>query len=223
MSVWDDLIARAVAVAPMLLANRIVAQFEPMPAAIDYRTDHAYLVRSAISATGHDGFAAFPEPLGRNAFIVAALEHLAPIRDREELIVAFGKRRGSRDEAPSRLEGLWRGIGGRDEVSITPLLRDTVQKQSGAMDRSEIIFVHNHPEHDVKSLIRFLFGWTPLASSPDRDTALRMNLTASLRSMLGHANHFRFYLVDEGKLARFWLPSVETFMALLGNLKIDFS
>jgi hypothetical protein len=41
MSLWDDLVERAIAAAPMLLANRIVAHFEPMPSSLNYRTDHA--------------------------------------------------------------------------------------------------------------------------------------------------------------------------------------
>lgn len=223
MSAWSEVLDRAIAAAPMLLANRVVAHFEPMPASLAYRTEHARLVRSAIDGLRHDGLAVFPETVGRNAFLAAAFEHLARIQDREELLVAFGTRRGERDESPSRLTGLWRGIGGRDQVGMTPLLRDTVAKHAGKVERSEILFVHNHPEHDVKSLVRFLLGWTPLASSPDRNLAAGMNLNAAMRSIFGPASHHRFYLVDEGMLGRFWLPSVETFMAILRNLKVDFS
>lgn len=223
MSAWSDLLDRAIAAAPMLLANRIVAHFEPMPASLAYRPDHARLVRSAIDGLGHDAFALFPETIGRNAFLAAAFAHLARIRDHEELLVAFGTRLGERDESPSRLTGLWRGSGGHDQVGMTPMLRDIVAKHAGNVERSEILFVHNHPEHDVKSLVRFLLGWTPLASSPDRNTAVGMNLNAALRSLFGQASHHRFYLVDEEMLGRFWLPSVETFMTILRDLKVDFS
>jgi hypothetical protein len=213
MSGWDDLLERAVAAAPMLLANRVVAEFEPMPASLSYRPSHAQLVRSAISATDHDGFAVFPEPIGRNPFLAGAFEHLAPIRDHEELLVAFGRRRGADDASPSRLEGLWRGIGSHDQVGITSRLRDIIEKQARAIDSCEMIFIHNHPEHDIKSLVRLLFGWTPLASSPDRDAAVGMNARAAVQTLWGPSSHYRFYIVDEEQLARFWLPSVESFLA----------
>jgi hypothetical protein len=211
MNVLADLLERAIEAAPMLLGNRIIAEFEPMPTSLAYRESHARVVKAGIRDAAHDELKAFPSTVGRNAFLAAAFEHLTEIDDHEELIVAFGKRRGTRDESPTMLSGLWRGIGRHDEVGITPLLRHTLETQA-AYDRSEIIFVHNHPMHDVKSLVRFLFGWTPLASSPDRNVALRMNTIAALKSMAGFSNHHRFYLVDEERLARFWLPSLEWFL-----------
>ncbi len=214
----SDLLERALQAAPMMIGNRIIAQFEPIPRSLSFREEHARAVRNAIDSVGHDGFATFSTPIGRNAFLVGTFDHLEAVEDREELIVGLGKRRGSSDESPTLLYGLWRGIGDRDEVGMTPLLRDTISKQAAALDRSEVIFVHNHPAHDVKSLIRFLFGWTPLASSSDRDTALRMNTMAALKSMVGLSNHYRFYLVDEGRLARFWLPPLEWFLVALQKL-----
>jgi hypothetical protein len=209
-----NLLERLLAFAPDLVLHRTLAQFESAPFALRHRPENAARVTRAIGATSADAFARFKPAVGRNDFLVAALRHLSEIQEHEELLIAMGRRRGTDAAAPSALEGMWRGRGTRGQVGLAPEARDLIDKQVGVVPNAEMIFVHNHPRHDLKSLLAFLVGWKPLPSSRDRDTALAFNVRAALSTVSGVPSAFRFYIVDEGELSEFFLPSVETFVGL---------
>jgi hypothetical protein len=106
-----------------------------------------------------------------------------------------------------------RSVGTRDSVALTPaliaLLDDYLARVGG-----EVVLLHNHPGNLVKRFIRQTIGWRPIASVPDRDLALKF-----FRSRVGHfltarrPSSFKWYLLDEGEVAQFVLPTLDTLLA----------
>ena len=210
-----DLIDRTLRAAPVIALNRLLAEFEPTKDSFYVRPARVGAITKAIRSTPPDEFTRFHTPKGRTDFLWAALNHLAPMIDHEELLVAFGRRRGADRNSPSQLEGLWRGVGSRSSVELTPRVREVIARQA-SVDRGEVLVVHNHPAHDVKSFLRLLFGWKPLPSSQDREVALHYNVEATLRSLQdARGGTLRWYLVDEDRLSGFYLPSLERILSAL--------
>ena len=217
MSVLEFLVGQAARLAPELAVQRALAEFEPTIEKVRIRPARVGWVTKALRATPHDGFALLPKSVGRENFLYAAWKHLVELDDHEELVVGLGRRHGPRSTSPSRIEGLWRGVGGRGSVSFTPLALQAIQNQA-KVERGDILVVHNHPPHLLKSFLSGLFGgWKPMPSSGDRNTAFAHDLRALGALMKGQGNAgFRWYLVDEGRLAQFFMPSTERLVALLG-------
>ncbi len=212
----EDLIRRAVEAAPIIAAHRALAEFEPTKSKFRVRSGNVSAITKVLRSLGHDEVRLFPTPKGRTDFLWAAYNHLVKLTDHEELFVALGRRRGDGEHAPSSLEGVWRGVGGRDSVALSPQVQGMIERQI-LVENGEVIIVHNHPPFDVKSLYSFLFGWKPLPSSADREVALGHNLRAFFSALQnGRGGRLRWYLVDESKLAEFYLPSLERIMDLFG-------
>jgi hypothetical protein len=113
---------------------------------------------------------------------------------------------------------MWRGIGSRHAVALTPKVQHVIE-QYAKMDRSEIVLVHNNPANDVKGLITLLCGWKPLPSSQDRELALQANVRAFMQMLRGIGGaSIRCYLVDEGRLSEFYLPSLEQIIQVMDSL-----
>lgn len=162
-------------------------------------------ITKALRTIAHDEERAFASPKGRNDFLCAAASYLAPL-DHEELLVAFGTRRGRARNAGASLRSVHRTIGLR--ASVTPTAK-LIARLEGELERdgAEVILVHNHPSNLVKTLIAASFAWIPIASTPDRALAL-----ALLRTRLFHVltsprpSSLKWYLVDEGQVEEFILP-----------------
>jgi hypothetical protein len=201
-----------------LIKNAAVASLEPKSAPL--RTDPAKVaaITKTVRGLDHDELRAFARAKGRHDFLWAAAKYLAPL-PHEELLVAFGSRRGASRNAGACLRQVHRTIGERDRVDFTPkliALLDKTLEQDGA----EVILIHNHPSALWKTFIGETIGWRPIASTQDRALATRL-----LETRLGHfftssrPSSLKWYLVDEGKIAEFLLPPAETLLGWLSSAK----
>ena len=200
----------------LLALQRMLAAFEPPPLrVIPVRNSaNTAAVTAALRRAPHDTLYRFPRPKSRSAVLAAVRNYLAGINDHEQLVVTFGRAHG----AGARFEGFWIGHGGRSQVGLSPLALQTIDRQL-RVDGAEILVVHNHPEHDLKTLLRLLVGWRPLPSGQDRDTAFAHNMrTWRVLAESGSWACFKWYLVDEGEIAEFYLPSIEKIVHVLRQL-----
>lgn len=168
------------------------------------------VVTRALRNARPDSLTKFAKSKSRSAILLAAKNYLSSKTDHEELVVFFGKRRGD----GAVFEGFWLNRGDRSGVGFTRLALSTIQ---GVVmnDRSEIVIVHNHPPNDLKALLASWFGWRPLPSSADRETALAHNVPTWVWLLSdGFGPRLKWYLVDEGEIAEFYLPSVERCLEL---------
>lgn len=217
-SYFVDLLGRAAAAIPFVAKHAVLAAFEPKPVTLKSRPANVAAVSRAILGLGHDEFVQMKSPKGRNDFLVAAQNHLRCLKEHEELLVAFGRRKGATRSAASRLTHLWRGKGTADRVDFTPALLHALENASRD-EAGSVLLVHNHPKFDVKTLFSMIAGWTPLPSSTDRMVALHYNLNWIKNVLTGRGGAtMRWYLVDEGHLAEFYLPPVEFFEGILSGV-----
>jgi hypothetical protein len=194
---------------PMLLTNGLLSVCDPVLPRQSYLAGQVGAITKTIRRTADDECVRFATHKGRSDFLVAVHKYLGPIADHEELIAAFGHRLGTHSNASSRLTHLWRGLGDRRSVAFTPRLTELIYRQLDLRD-GEVLLVHNHPGHAVKSILNFIGLWRPIPSSQDRNIALTLNFEALQRQLSNRSiARLRWFLVDEGRLAEFRLPSVE--------------
>lgn len=208
----DDLLNRAMAALPRVVANRVLTQFEPEKELFYARRGHVGAVTRVVKAAGHDELKLFTSPKELDDFLWSAFRYLRELRGHEEILVALGQTSSGR----VRLDGLWRGVGTRSASSFTPLARQIIDQQVCRIHGGCAIIVHNHPPYDVRTFLRLIFGWTPLPSSQDREIALAGDM-AMLRRWFatGHEGTLRWYLVEEDRMREFFLPSIERFQRVL--------
>jgi hypothetical protein len=200
-----------------LLAHRVVAGLEPDKNKFRVRRGHVGAITRTLSRIDHDEVKPFASPKNRDDFLWAACRHLDPIDTHEELLVGFGTRRAPARNAGAQIKFVYRAVGEKARVAITPRLVSLLETQL-TKDRAEVVLVHNHPGHPVRSFIRnMLEDSKPLPSGSDRDIA-----TSLLQSRVGHLlasawpSSFKFYLLDEGRMAEFLLPSPDGLLDALG-------
>lgn len=200
-----------------LAAHRFVAGLEPDKQRFRVQPAHVAAITRTLGKLDHDQVVPFKTAKGRDTFLWAAQKHLKPITTHEELLVGFGRRRGPARNAGASIEFIYRAVGERTRVSVTKRLIGLLETQL-TKDRAEVILVHNHPVHLVWAAVRELVGdWKPLPSGSDRDIAM-----ALLSSRIGHLltsagpSSFKFYLLDEGHMAEFVLPSPDILLDDLG-------
>jgi hypothetical protein len=200
-----------------LAAHRLVAEFEPDKDSFRVRPGHVGAITKTLSRIDHDQVKSFRTPKGRDTFLWAARRHLDPIATHEELVVGFGMRRGPARSAAARIDFVYRAVGERTRVTVTEKLIALLETQL-TKDRAEVILIHNHPVHPVHAVVRELVGdWKPLPSTSDRDIAMTL-----LASRVGHLltsawpSSFKFYLLDQGHMAEFLLPSPDPILDNLG-------
>jgi hypothetical protein len=213
----QSLVDQAKAAIPELAAQGLVALFEPVKMSFPGHPAKSAAVTRAIRRTEPDGVTKFRTAKGREDFLWSALSYLSPIRGHEELLMAFGRSHGRDRSSPSRLEGVWRGVGDARSVRLTPRAEGIIRERL-AMDRGQVILVHNHPPNLIKTIMAKTLGWRPIASETDRETALLRNLSTFLRDpTTGFGTALRWYLVDEGEMSEFYLPSLRRTLAALGT------
>ena len=192
----------------------LVANLEPIKSGFRTRPPHVAAITKRLRTLGHDQVGQFATPKGRDDFLLATARYLAPLRH-EELIVAIGDRTSGGRNGGARLTRVHRTVGNIDSVPLTPRLLDLIEPEL-QRDSAEIGLVHNHPPNLVKSFIRQAVGWRPLASAADRKLA-----TALSCSRIGHffrsprPSSLKWYLVDEGELSEFFLPSFDDLLRLV--------
>lgn len=212
-----NLVHRAKTFAPIIAKNALLSAFEPRLEKLSIRPANVGAITRTIRDAGHDQFMELRQPKGRNDFLCAAYKHLRNL-DHEELFVALGRRRGSKRNAGSQLSHIWRGVGTKTEVEFTPAIChaiDNAMKQK----RGSILIIHNHPPYDLKTMLSLILGWIPLPSPRDRAVASYYNLKSFVNRLKGTGSPaLRWYLVDDGELAEFFLPPAEIFERILQEI-----
>jgi len=195
-----------------LLKGAAAAALEPEKRGFRIRPGQVGAITRTLRAIGHDETREFSSPKGRDDFLWATANYLAPL-EHEELIVAIGSRRGSRRAAGACLRRVHRVVGQRDNVPVTPALSALLENEL-QRDGAEILLVHNHPRHLIKTAIGHVVGWRPLASDADRALAQRV-LQGRVAHLLTSArpSSFKWYLVDERQIGEFVLPPFDTLHA----------
>jgi hypothetical protein len=189
-----------------------LALLEPEKTVFRVRSGQTGAITRTLRRLRHDEFACFQKSKGRDDFLWSVTKYLAAL-DHEELIVGIGSRRGRTRSAGAALRYMHRTVGDRASVPITPQLEARLEKEL-TRDGAEVVLVHNHPPHLVKTLIGQALPWRPLASDADRLLAQRF-----LMSRIGHLlaaerpSSFKWFLVDEGRLSEFCLPPLDTLRA----------
>jgi hypothetical protein len=190
----------------------LVAACEPLKDSFRTRPAQVAAITKTLRRMQHDEVRDFSSPKGRDDFLWAAANHLEPL-SHEELLVAFGSRRGGKRGAGASLRRVHRAVGTQSSVALTPKLIGLLDEYL-AREGGEVVLLHNHPGNLLKSLIRHTIGWRPLASAQDRNLALSF-----FHSRIGHfltatrPSSFKWYLLDEGELAEFMLPTLDTLLA----------
>ncbi len=208
---FDDILKRAQAYgAAVQNAHRIVphlllAALEPKVVDFIVRSPRVGAVTRILRSSGHDEVRALKTPCSRHDLLWSSLRYLEHIDDHEELIVGFGRRIAQNEQAGIKIDGVWKGVGTRNHVSLTPLAIDIIKRHLTTIRRGAIVVIHNHPRNDIKSAFAELFDWRPVPSSGDRESAIRLNLAAQDSG----DGVLRWYLVDEGEMAEFHLPPLE--------------
>lgn len=213
--VMSGVLGELMAAATRVGFNRLLAEFEPPPLRrVTLKPANATAVTRAIWDTPDDEFKLFRTRKSRSAVLLGSFSHLARVYDREEVVVALGKQHGR----GARFEGLWRSSGSGSGVALSERVLDVIGKHL-KVDGGEVVVVHNHVGNDFKTWWKAVFGWRPLPSSGDRDVAMSHNISA-LRQLLvyGRTTRLKWYLVDEGEMAEFYLPSVEKTLAAFESM-----
>jgi hypothetical protein len=190
----------------------VVASLEPLKDSFRTRPGQLGAITRTLRNLRHDEVRDFSSPKGRDDFLWATANYLEPL-DHEELIVAFGSRRGRHRSAAACLRRVHRTVGTQGSVALTLGLLQLLDEYL-AREGAEVVLVHNHPSHLLKTVMRHTIGWRPIASSQDRNLAVSF-----WQSRVGHfltasrPSSFKWFLLDEGELAEFPLPTLDTLLA----------
>jgi hypothetical protein len=193
----------------------VVSACEPLKDSFRTRPAQVAAITRTLRSLRHDEVRDFQSSKGRDDFLWATANYLEPL-EHEELIVAFGSRRGTSRSAGASIRRVHRAVGTPTSVTLTPKLVGLLDEYL-ARDGAEIVLVHNHPSNPIKTAIRNTIGWRPIASAQDRDLAL-----AFFRSRVGHfltatrPSSFKWFLLDEGELAEFTLPTLDVLRTWAG-------
>lgn len=198
-----------------LLASRLLAELDPVADSIRYHPARVTAILCTIRRAESHSELRFASPKGRWDFLEAARRYLAPLADREELLVAFGTQGGTSRSSRSRLLSLTRIVGVERRVELPePLLAEL--NRVAAAPKAEAILIHNHPPFWMRHLAAELGLWRPTASGADRELSFGYEvkaLTAWIAN--GAGGRLRWYVVDEGEIREFRLPSLTRIANLL--------
>ena len=195
-----------------------VSAFEPLKTEFRVPRGQPGVITKALRRMPHDETREFSAPKAREAFLLAAYRYLTPL-DHEELVVAVGSRRGRGRSAGARLVKLHRVVGSADRVALTPKLRFLLDEYLD-LEGGEVVLVHNHPRHPVKSFINEHIGWRPIPSAQDRELALSFLQTRLEHCLtVGRPSSWKWYLVDESQIAEFVLPTLDALAALMQKIQ----
>jgi hypothetical protein len=195
-----------------------VSALEPVKDRFRVPPGQSGAITRTLRGTAHDETSEFARPKARDAFLLAAWRYLKPLHH-EELLVAVGTRRGQGRSAGARLVKVHRVAGSVDRVALTPKLRFLLDEY---LDREggEVVLVHNHPRNPLKSFINELVGWRPIPSAQDRDLALSFLQDRLEHCLMAHRpSSWKWYLVDEGQIAEFVLPTLDVIAALMRKVQ----
>jgi hypothetical protein len=190
-----------------LLAARLLAELDPVIDSIRYDPARVTAILRTIRQAESQSEQRFASPKGRWDFLEAARRYLAPVSDREELLVAFGTQGGTSRNSRSRLLTITRIVGVDRRLELPePLLAEL--RHVAVTPKAEAILVHNHPPFWMRHLAAEFGLWLPTASDADRDVSFAYEVKALAASITnGAGGRLRWYVVDEGAIREFRLPS----------------
>lgn len=200
-----------------LLKAATMAALEPEKKTFRVRPGHPGAITRLLRELGHDERKRFASPKGRDAFLLAATRYLTSL-PHEELLVAFGSRRGGRRSSGVSLRSVHRTVGQHGSVTPTSYLLGLVDHEL-EREGAEILLVHNHPDNLVRSALTAVVGsWKPLASDADRQLAQTFLLRRKDHLLTaGRPSSLKWYVVENGRLGEFFLPSADTLLGWLGK------
>jgi hypothetical protein len=204
-----------------LAVARVLAELDPVTDSIRYDPSRVSTIHRSIRQMTLESETRLRTPKGRWDFLEACRRYLAPLHDREELIVAFGTQGGTQRHSRSRLTSIWRSVGEKRKVELPTELLTRLDSIAGSKN-AEAILVHNHPHFWLRRLLAQAGLWLPTASYADRDLAVAYEqkaFAAWLRA--GSAGRLRWYVVDENEIREFRLPSLDRMRALAEVLRVD--
>ncbi len=192
---------------PKVTMNRLFAEFEPVKQSLHVCPAKVGAITRGIHSTRPDGVTYFRAPKGRTDFLFAALRYLDAIDSHDELLVAFGARQSSPRNSPAILRGVWRGVGSRGSVALSPKVRAIIDRNL-AIENSEVVFIDNHRARSIRSLVSTFIDWNALTSSRSREVTNHDTRHAWLQILLGSASSMRWYHVDGGQMTESYFPGM---------------
>lgn len=200
-----------------LLANRLICELEPKVQPSILALEESKQVAERVCSARPGRLDTLRPARSREKILGACQIILSQLDDHEELIVAFG--RAPDGAADATFDSFWRVVGERSSVGFSPALRREIKEHLKSEDRV-VLVIHNHPNNPIKTALKSIFGgWVPIPSSTDRELAWAANMEVLRRICSGREGaRFEWYLVDEGRISRFYMPSVERTVRFLSEL-----
>lgn len=98
--------------------------------------------------------------------------------------------------------------GGVSSVGLPTSVQAQIRGHIEATDGAEVIHVHNHPDGLARTIKNLVLGEGPITSDADREVQQAHEAVAKMAASntLGRRK-IRFYVVENGLLHRYWLPS----------------
>lgn len=201
-----------------VVVQRLLAEFEPRTAAMRFDSAQVGAIRRSLRRSRGNEIFFSSGAKARWDFLEAARRHLCSLRDREELLVAFGTKGGPSRRARSYLTSFMRSVGTERQVALEPQLLCRLMDVAKSANE-EALIIHNHPPHWMRGIASALGLWRPTPSDQDRALMTAFE-TARAAAWFTHAGcgRLRWYLVDEEEISEFRLPTWGTIGAVLQRL-----
>jgi hypothetical protein len=201
--------------------SRILAAFEPEVEVLPgVRIGQARHIASKLAIAPDDHFIKFPRRYGRHTTLAGVCMFLEKDHAKEYLVTAFGKRRGRSLRGPAQFDGLHVSHGNEHAVNFSERSLHYLKEHVDKVQDAEVLIVHNHPRNFVSDLLSRLMDWGPLPSEIDRETMYQFKYESVLRWLAsGGFQSIKFYLVQDGRLREFQMPSSVRIASLLNMLR----
>ena len=205
-----------------VVTSTILTLFEPESDGIPkVRIGQARFISTKLTKSSDDSFIRFPQPYGRNTTLAGIWMFLEKGHEREYLVTAFGKRKGSGADRPGQFYGLHISHGAGHAVKFSPICIDYFQKHIAEIDNGEVLVCHNHPRNIVTDLLSQLIDWSPVPSNRDREVMYQFRYRAIVNWLAsGNFRNIRFFLVENGRPREIQLPPADRIVKMLSGLRI---
>ncbi len=211
--------------APEIVVNKVVSEVEraldePVSIRREDRKRARKLLPLLMRSHESSDWVRLPGPPGRAAFLAAAHQLLVE-RPEEWAVVGLGTvaRRSFVKEVFVR-KGRVGSVG--LPVSVQAQIRGHIE----ATPNAEVIHIHNHPDGIERAIKNLVLGEAPVTSDGDREAQQAHEAVAKTAAAISMTRRkVRFFVVENGQLHRYWLPSTgplrdeadRLFRSLLGS------
>lgn len=193
--------------APEIVANKVVSEVErALDDPVSFRREDLKVARKMVRllAQSHESadWVRLPGPPGRGAFLAAA-HHLLVDQHEEWAVVGLGTV-ASRSFVKEVI--VRRGRVG--SVGLPVSVQAQIRGHLEATPNAEVIHVHNHPDGIERAIKNLVLGEAPITSDDDRDVQQAHEVVAKTAASTAMSRRkVRFFVVENGRLHRYWLPS----------------